>query len=159
MASITLTVLSGLAAGSTCTKDTSKPIRVGRVKTGNALVVKDSSVSSKHLEITWSDGDWFALDLGSSNGTRLNESQVPMMADQTYKLRDKDKLQLGPETLIQVHIQEAAAAADAMTVEEKLLADAERLAASIQAAAEASQQQLRDDWQIQRRRLQAIVQG
>lgn len=42
MASITLTVLTGPAAGSTCTKDTSKPIRVGRVKTGNALVVKDS---------------------------------------------------------------------------------------------------------------------
>lgn len=112
--SITLTVLSGPAAGSSCTKDGSKPIRVGRVKSGNTLVVKDgawvatrclvchhtsqtlrvccskvltylcchtaASVSSKHLEFTWSDGDWFALDLGSSNGTRLNESQVPMMA-------------------------------------------------------------------------------
>jgi pSer/pThr/pTyr-binding forkhead associated (FHA) protein len=39
-----------------------------------------ASVSSKHLEFTWLDGDWFALDMGSSNGTRLNESQVPMMA-------------------------------------------------------------------------------
>jgi hypothetical protein len=27
-------------------------------------------------------------------------------ADQTYKLRDKDKLQLGPDTLIQVHIEQ-----------------------------------------------------
>jgi hypothetical protein len=119
------------------------------------------------------DGDWFALDLDSSNGTKLNESQVSMMtgtlqpsnhgrsnplglvveqcavlccpqpvllashmqsqcctssvgltshclkrcnladswaladaADQTYKLRDKDKLQLGPDTWIQVHIQQ-----------------------------------------------------
>lgn len=129
-----------------------------------------ASVSSKHLEFTWSDGDWFALDLGSSNGTRLNESQVPMMAgehmwgcglnrlwvfqgqgfsatqqrvaysfnrtwvmrsrpvaavstadeshvspcfmplaDQTYKLRDKDKLQLGPDTWIQVHIEQVGA--------------------------------------------------
>jgi hypothetical protein len=40
-------------------------------------------VSSKHLEFTWSNGDWFALDMGSSNGTRLNESQVPMMAGAT----------------------------------------------------------------------------
>lgn len=108
------------------------------------------SVSSKHLEFSYSNGDWFALDLGSSNGTRLNESQVPMMegwwllvvrswhanhmllphgspqqmlllvllqlfgcllgpADQTYKLRDKDKLRLGPDTCIQVHIQQVGA--------------------------------------------------
>lgn len=46
-------------------------------------VLSAASVSSKHLEFTWSDGDWFALDLGSSNGTRLNESQVPMMAGAT----------------------------------------------------------------------------
>jgi pSer/pThr/pTyr-binding forkhead associated (FHA) protein len=42
------------------------------------------SVSSKHLEFTYSDGDWFALDLGSSNGTKLNESQVPMMTGMSY---------------------------------------------------------------------------
>jgi pSer/pThr/pTyr-binding forkhead associated (FHA) protein len=32
------------------------------------------------MEFTWSNGDWYAQDMGSSNGTRLNESQVPMMA-------------------------------------------------------------------------------
>jgi pSer/pThr/pTyr-binding forkhead associated (FHA) protein len=36
-------------------------------------------VSSRHLEVTWTDGSWFALDLGSTNGTKLNESQVRMM--------------------------------------------------------------------------------
>jgi len=49
-----------------------------------SAAVSAGSVSSKHLEITWSDGDWFALDLGSSNGTRLNESQVPMMAGEYF---------------------------------------------------------------------------
>lgn len=51
--------------------------------------VSAGSVSSKHLEITWSDGDWFALDLGSSNGTRLNESQVPMMAGEHFRCRGR----------------------------------------------------------------------
>lgn len=41
MPTITLTVLSGPAAGSSCTKDHNKPIRIGRVKNGNALMVKD----------------------------------------------------------------------------------------------------------------------
>jgi pSer/pThr/pTyr-binding forkhead associated (FHA) protein len=36
-------------------------------------------VSSKHLELSWSGGSWFALDVGSSNGTKLNDSQVRMM--------------------------------------------------------------------------------
>jgi hypothetical protein len=45
MPSITLTVLAGPAAGSSCTReDSSKPFRVGRVKNGNALVVKDGKV-------------------------------------------------------------------------------------------------------------------
>jgi len=37
--------------------------------------------------------------------TILGAAPLFLPADQTYKLRDKDKLQLGPETLIQVHIQ------------------------------------------------------
>jgi hypothetical protein len=41
MPAITLTVLAGPAAGSTCTHDSSKPMRVGRVKAGNSLAIKD----------------------------------------------------------------------------------------------------------------------
>lgn len=41
-------------------------------------------MSSKHLEISYTDGSWFALDLGSSNGTRLNESQVSMMTGEPH---------------------------------------------------------------------------
>lgn len=37
-------------------------------------------VSSKHIEISWTDGSWFVLDLDSGNGTKLNDSQVRMMA-------------------------------------------------------------------------------
>lgn len=76
---------------------------------------------------------------------------------------DGDQLRLGPETVVAVQLQggQGADAGDAgeeqMSVEQMLVADAERLAASIQAAAAAAQQQLRHEWGEQRAALEMAI--
>lgn len=104
MPPVTVTVLAGPAAGITCTKDAKAKQKVclGRNKTGNLIALKDDQVSGKHLELSWADGSWFALDLNSTNGTRQNGSNSKFMEGQKYKLRSGDTLQLGPDTVVQV---------------------------------------------------------
>lgn len=52
-----------------------KKFRVGRTK-ASSIQIKDPAVSEKHAEIVFTDGEWRIRDLGSSNGTRLNGSEV-----------------------------------------------------------------------------------
>jgi pSer/pThr/pTyr-binding forkhead associated (FHA) protein len=49
--------------------------RVGRTKTSK-LQIKDPAVSEKHAEIAYRDGHWQIRDLGSSNGTVVNNAEV-----------------------------------------------------------------------------------
>lgn len=80
MAQITLTVVSGPAAGSfLCREANNKRIGLGRIKTGNAMPLNDPSVSSKHLAVLFKDGSWFVEDLGSTNGTRLNDGEGKLL--------------------------------------------------------------------------------
>ncbi|KAF8068393.1 Wdr35 [Scenedesmus sp. PABB004] len=140
MPPLTLTVLAGPAAGAVLSKDVSK-LSLGRVKTGNALALKDDMVSSRHVQLEWREDAWYALDLESSNGTKLNDAERSMLEGQTYKLRSGDLLRLGPQTVVQLQYMEPGD--DTLTVADKLTADAERLAASIKAAAAASVHQIR----------------
>ena len=41
------------------------------------MVVKDLSVSQKHAEVVWSGAAWTLVDVGSSNGTTLNDEELP----------------------------------------------------------------------------------
>jgi predicted component of type VI protein secretion system len=80
MAPITLTVVSGPAAGSSVTREANtKRIYLGRIKTGNAIPLNDPSVSSKHLEVLFRDGSWFVEDLDSTNGTKLNDGEEKLL--------------------------------------------------------------------------------
>eukprot|EP00878_Enallax_costatus_P013452 GHUV01014067.1.p1 GENE.GHUV01014067.1~~GHUV01014067.1.p1 ORF type:complete len:173 (+),score=22.46 GHUV01014067.1:789-1307(+) len=103
MPPVTVNVLAGPAAGATCTKDAKQKVCLGRNKTGNLIALKDDQVSGKHLELSWADGCWFALDLNSTNGTRQNDSNSKFLEGQKYKLRSGDTLHLGPDTVVQVH--------------------------------------------------------
>jgi pSer/pThr/pTyr-binding forkhead associated (FHA) protein len=86
MAQITLTVLSGPAAGSSITREASnKRIGLGRIKTGNAIPFNDPSVSSKHLAVLFRDGSWFVEDLGSTNGTRLNDGDGKLLTGNQWQ--------------------------------------------------------------------------
>jgi hypothetical protein len=83
---ITLTVLSGPAAGASVTREAnSKRLYLGRIKTGNAIPLNDPSVSSKHLEVLFRDGSWFVEDLDSTNGTRLNDGEGKLLTGMQWQ--------------------------------------------------------------------------
>lgn len=48
---------------------------IGRAA-GNTIVISDDVVSARHAKIYWSDGQFFIEDLGSTNGTFVNNLKV-----------------------------------------------------------------------------------
>lgn len=43
---------------------------------GNTIVVPDTFASAEHALISWRSGQWWVEDLGSRNGTQLNDVSV-----------------------------------------------------------------------------------
>ena len=56
------------------------------------LIVADQAVSGQHARVDYADGAWRVSDLGSTNGTRLNDRPVVSPS----RLRRGDRLELGP---------------------------------------------------------------
>src|SRR3954470_15843991 len=54
---------------------TPDPMTVGRATACN-IRIADAGVSSKHAKIWCEDGQYFLMDLGSTNGTFVNERDV-----------------------------------------------------------------------------------
>jgi hypothetical protein len=67
---ITLTVRTGVDAGATLVLD-GRRVTAGR-GTGCDLVVRDTTVSREHAAFVQRGDVWWVLDLGSTNGTRVN---------------------------------------------------------------------------------------
>ena len=69
-------------------------VSIGRATTAD-LVLKDPQrmVSSRHGEIRRRGSSWVLVDLGSTNGTELNE--VRLTARNEYGLQDGDRISLG----------------------------------------------------------------
>lgn len=82
----------------------------------NTISVDDSSVSGRHCSITRDGNRYTLVDLGSTNGTRLNGAFVTK-----YALRPKDIVQIGSVELMfdgqDVDVDEAAAGATTARVE------------------------------------------
>ncbi len=57
---------------------------------GNDVVVNDEAASSRHAVLTFSDGEWWVEDAGSTNGTVVNGT----------KIWDRERLHYGDEVLI-----------------------------------------------------------
>jgi hypothetical protein len=161
MRPITLTVL-GDGPTTSQTFAISK-IPIGRTKTGNKFVLKDSAVSSKHGVLLWRDDHWAFCDLGSSNGSSVNGLSPKLEEGEERALADGDVVWLGPDSRMLVNVevrdrcamhavavpapitdamtpppfpartppQAAEEELENMTVEEKLLADAQRVADNI----------------------------
>jgi hypothetical protein len=72
-----LTVLdaaeSSLAPGATLSLEPASSL--GRVA-GNTIVIDDPHTSAHHAELRFARGQWWLRDLGSSNGTLLNDEPV-----------------------------------------------------------------------------------
>lgn len=71
------------------------PVSVGRTDE-NEIVIKNLGVSRKHAQITKEDRDYFLEDMGSRNGTILNDKAI----DKKTKLQDQDKITIGKHHLI-----------------------------------------------------------
>lgn len=67
----------------------SKEVTIGR-KEGNSLVLNSAYVSGKHAKINLKNGEYFIEDLGSTNGTLLNN----------LPLKDRSLLKVGDEIKI-----------------------------------------------------------
>ncbi len=64
---------------------------LGRTTDNTVAFSSDSNVSRYHAEIEWRDGDFWLIDLGSSNGTTLNGEAIK--GDK--RLNDGDEILLG----------------------------------------------------------------
>lgn len=75
---------------------------LGRTTDNNVAFSSDSNVSRYHAEIEWRDGDFWLIDLGSSNGTTLNGERV----SGEKKLNDGDEITLGGSSKAQFSLTE-----------------------------------------------------
>ena len=76
-----------------------RPIKSKRISIGrspdNAVVVQDDTVSSFHVEIVYINKSYFVEDLGSVNGTYVNEIRI-----HRKRLRDGDEIVIGKTKII-----------------------------------------------------------
>jgi hypothetical protein len=122
-AALRLHVLEGPQAGKQLEKK-GLSLRVGRT-TKSALYIKDPAISEQHGEVVWCEGSWQLRDLGSTNGTSVNGGALAGEPSDWVQLKDGDLVKFGTETVVRVEV--AAAASDAMTVEEYVMAECTQL--------------------------------
>jgi hypothetical protein len=85
-------------------------VRIGRRSTSKGtdpeidLADADPGVSHSHALLTLSvDGVWLVSDLGSTNGTYLNDEPKPLTAGHTRGVGDGDRVHVGAWTTITLH--------------------------------------------------------
>lgn len=72
-------------------------VSVGRDRGNDLALTHDTKISRTHARLHSRDGQWILSDLGSRNGTRVNNRRV-----EEHPLRDGDHIQLGAVTLVYV---------------------------------------------------------
>jgi len=78
-------------------------IQVGRTRSSQIYIKGDPAVSQKHASITWNGSAWQIVDLGSSNGTAVNDEDLEEDGDPTV-LADGDVVSVGTDTTVVVSI-------------------------------------------------------
>ena len=85
-------------------------VRIGRRSSSKGtnpeidLADTDPGASHSHALLTLSvGGTWLVSDLGSTNGTYLNQEQSPLTAGETRPLKDGDEVHVGAWTTITLH--------------------------------------------------------
>ena len=67
-----------------------KEVYLGRVK-DNQIVIRDPYISKRHLKIVEDEGNYYLEDLGSANGTYINEERIL----DVVKLKNGDRIRVG----------------------------------------------------------------
>ncbi|MFI1988739.1 FHA domain-containing protein [Actinoplanes sp. NPDC020271] len=85
-------------------------VRIGRKSTTKGtspeidLADTDPGASHNHALLTLNtDGVWLVTDLGSTNGTYINEEDLPLSAGQSRALKDGDQVHVGVWTTLTLH--------------------------------------------------------
>ena len=86
------------------------PVRIGRASSSRGLNPEidltgpplDPAVSHLHAQLLRHDEGWVVVDLGSSNGTRLNDAEEPLEAETEIPVKPGDRIHLGVWTTITV---------------------------------------------------------
>lgn len=92
-------------------------ISIGRIEE-NMLQIEDASVSSRHAILTLRGPDYVLMDIGSTNGTRVNGQDLA--PDTEVPLKDGDNVRFGHVETI--YVSEHAATAQPLPVEEAVSA-------------------------------------
>jgi lysophospholipase L1-like esterase len=78
---------------------------IGRMLLETDITFKDKNVSRKHASVLKRGNAWYIQDLGSANGTYLN--QKPLLANIQYLLQDGDMVRLADKKLKFTHRENA----------------------------------------------------
>src|SRR6266699_1004705 len=73
---------------------------IGRVR-GNAWVLPDQFVSSRHAAIQYADGQFYVIDTNSSNGVFLNAPNFRLEQGRPYPIKTGDRLLIDP---FEIHV-------------------------------------------------------
>ena len=73
---------------------TRTPVTIGRLSS-NDVVLSDNNVSRRHAEIRREGGNWLLVDLGSTNGSLVNEKLA-----REHRLADGDRVTFGTTELV-----------------------------------------------------------
>src|SRR5262245_47472562 len=98
-APLTMKVSIGRAPGGRRDFRFSKSFRIGRMEDCE-VCLPDDCVSRTHAEVAFSDGKWWVLDLGSSNGVYVGDQRIvriPVWQTLTVRLGVS-----GPEVILEV---------------------------------------------------------
>src|SRR5437867_8214094 len=75
-------------------------VTIGRALDNSVALEDDSNVSRYHAEIEKRGDTFWLIELGSSNGTTLNDRPV----DSDQQLENEDLICVGGSTMIEVHL-------------------------------------------------------
>lgn len=86
------------------------PVRIGRASSSRGLNPEidltgpplDPAVSHLHAQLLRHTEGWIVVDLGSANGTRLNDAEEPLEAETEIPVKVGDRIHLGVWTTITI---------------------------------------------------------
>jgi len=110
-----------------------KRVTIGRTR-ASGYQIKDPTVSQKHAIIEWKGHRWTLVDVGSSNGTALNE--ISLQEGEPVELKNGDMLRFGEDIKMRVMIEEEEEAIPGVSLDEWFEQEKTRIARELNAMAE-----------------------